>query len=102
MNADDRVANDVGLYYRLAQFGEPYDWAGADLVCDWFRRNMASTVMSCRSSTLPTRRILVASATDTWAGCDTDFASNSRPTLAEARRIGSSSVRFDLTPPRRS
>ena len=30
----------MGLYYRLAHFGEPSDWAGADLISDWFRRNM--------------------------------------------------------------
>ncbi len=40
MNADDRVARDVGFYYREAHLGEPGDWAGADLVADWFRRNM--------------------------------------------------------------
>ena len=40
MNADSKVAQDVGFYYRQAHFGEPGDWAGADLVSDWFRRNM--------------------------------------------------------------
>jgi hypothetical protein len=40
MNADAKVAEDVGYYYREAHFGEPGDWAGADLVADWFRRNM--------------------------------------------------------------
>src|SRR5574337_1096551 len=40
MNSDDKVAEDVGFYYRQAQFGEPWDWAGADLVSEWFRRNM--------------------------------------------------------------
>jgi hypothetical protein len=40
MNADSKVAEDVGYYYREAHFGEPGDWAGADLVADWFRRNM--------------------------------------------------------------
>jgi len=40
MNADDKVAGDIGLYYREAHFGEPGDWAGADLLSDWFRRNM--------------------------------------------------------------
>ena len=40
MNADGKVADDVGFYYRQAHFGEPGDWAGADLVADWFRRNM--------------------------------------------------------------
>ena len=40
MNADAKVAQDVGFYYRMAHLGEPGDWAGADLVADWFRRNM--------------------------------------------------------------
>ena len=40
MNADDKVAADVGFYYRQAHFSEPGNWAGADLVADWFRRNM--------------------------------------------------------------
>jgi hypothetical protein len=40
MNSDEQVAEDVGSYLRLAEFGEPWDWAGADLVSDWFRRNM--------------------------------------------------------------
>jgi hypothetical protein len=40
MNADAKVAQDVGFYFRQAQIGEPWDWAGADLVSSWFRRNM--------------------------------------------------------------
>jgi hypothetical protein len=40
MNGDDKVAMDVGFYYRQAHVGEPGDWAGADLVADWFRRNV--------------------------------------------------------------
>ena len=40
MNADEKVAQDVGFYFRQAHFGENWNWAGADLVSDWFRRNM--------------------------------------------------------------
>ncbi len=40
MNSDQQVAEAVGAYFRMAEFGEPWDWAGADLVSDWFRRNM--------------------------------------------------------------
>src|SRR5205823_315276 len=40
MNADAKVAQDVGFYYREAGFGQPGDWSGADLVADWFRRNV--------------------------------------------------------------
>jgi len=40
MNADEKVAEAVGFYYRQAHLGEPWDWAGADLLADWFRRNI--------------------------------------------------------------
>jgi uncharacterized protein DUF5694 len=39
MNADAKVAEDTGYYYRWAHLGEPWDWAGPDLLADWFRRN---------------------------------------------------------------
>jgi hypothetical protein len=59
MNSDEHVAQDVGFYYRDAHFGEVDDWAGADLVADWFRRNMRiySNVMQLVQS--PNERILV-------------------------------------------
>ncbi len=59
MNSDERVAEDVGSYFRLAEFGEPWDWAGADLVSDWFRRNMRiySNIVQLVDS--PNERILV-------------------------------------------
>ncbi|QYO68230.1 DUF5694 domain-containing protein [Leptolyngbya sp. 7M] len=40
INSDQNVARDVGLYYRLAHFGEPFDFAGPDLLAEWYRRNL--------------------------------------------------------------
>jgi hypothetical protein len=59
INSDARVAEETGYYYRQAQFGEPWDWAGADLVADWFRRNMRiyTNVMQLVES--PNERVLV-------------------------------------------
>ena len=59
MNSDERVAFAVGSYFRLAEFGEPWDWAGADLVSDWFRRNMRiySNIVQLVDS--PSERVLV-------------------------------------------
>jgi len=34
INADDKAAQEIGLYYRMAHLGEAGDWAGADLVSD--------------------------------------------------------------------
>ena len=59
MNADDKVAADVGFYFRLARFGEPGDWAGADLVSDWFRRNMRIYSNVVRLADAPSERTLV-------------------------------------------
>jgi hypothetical protein len=58
MNADDKVAEDVGFYYRQAHFGEPGDWAGADLVADWFRRNVRIYSNVARLADSPNERVL--------------------------------------------
>jgi hypothetical protein len=58
MNAAERVARDVGFYYRQAHFGEPGDWAGADLVADWFRRNMRICTNVTRLADSPNERVL--------------------------------------------
>lgn len=59
MNADERVAEDVGFYYRWVHFGEPWNWAGADLLTSWFERNIRihSNVVDLVDS--PDERILV-------------------------------------------
>jgi hypothetical protein len=59
MNADDRIAADVGFYFREAHFGEPGDWAGADLVADWFRRNIRIYSNVVRLAESATDRVLV-------------------------------------------
>ena len=40
MNADAKVAEDVGYYFRYAHFGEAGDWPGAELLASWYRRNI--------------------------------------------------------------
>src|SRR5262249_7059410 len=59
MNSDERVAREVGFYMPQAHFGEPYDWAGADLVSDWFRRNMRIFSNIAQLAGSPGERILV-------------------------------------------
>lgn len=76
MNSDAKVAEDVGFYFREAQFGEPGDWAGADLVADWFRRNMRiySNVVQLVDS--PNERVLVLFGAGHLGWLQHDFASN--------------------------
>jgi uncharacterized protein DUF5694 len=59
MNADAKVAQDVGFYYRMAHIGEPYDWAGAELVAEWFRRNMRIYANVAQIADTPDERVLV-------------------------------------------
>jgi Family of unknown function (DUF5694) len=59
MNSDARVARDVGLYYRQAELGEPWDWAGADLLSDWIRRNLRIYTNIVQLVESPNERILV-------------------------------------------
>lgn len=79
MNSDEHVARDVGFYYREAQFGEPWDWAGADLVADWFRRNMRIYGNVTRLIGSPSDRVLVIFGAGHLGWLRHDFASN--PTL---------------------
>lgn len=40
MNSDEYAAEIMAHDYDLAHFGEPWNWAGPDLLSDWFRRNI--------------------------------------------------------------
>jgi hypothetical protein len=40
MNADSTTARAVASYYEYVPLGEPWEYAGPDLVADWFRRNI--------------------------------------------------------------
>src|SRR5258705_2223116 len=59
MNADAKVADDMGFYFREAHLGEPGDWPGADLVSDWFRRNMRIYSNVTRLVDSPNERVMV-------------------------------------------
>jgi hypothetical protein len=40
MNDDARVADDVAAYLAFVPFGEPYEYAGSDLLAAWYQRNI--------------------------------------------------------------
>jgi Family of unknown function (DUF5694) len=76
MNADDKPAYEMGLYYRLGRFGDVGDWAGADLIADWFHRNIRiySNIMKLVES--PNERVLVIYGAGHLGWLQHDFASN--------------------------
>jgi hypothetical protein len=59
MNSDSRVAKDVALYHATVPYGDPYDFAGPDLLAAWYKRNIRiySNVVKLIES--PNDRILV-------------------------------------------
>ena len=76
MNADAKVAEDVGLYFRQAAIGEPGDWAGADLVADWFRRNVRIYTNVMRLIDSPDERVLVIFGAGHLGWLRNDFGSS--------------------------
>jgi len=59
MNADAKVAQDVGFYYLEAHYGEPGDYAGPDLLAEWYRRNIRIFNNVTKLVASPDDRILV-------------------------------------------
>jgi hypothetical protein len=59
MNSDEKVAEAMGYYYRQAHLGEAWNWAGADLVADWFRRNIRIFSNISQIVASPSDRVLV-------------------------------------------
>lgn len=59
MNSDERVALDLGFYFQEARFGEPGDYAGPDLLAEWYRRNIRIFNNVTRLVASPEERILV-------------------------------------------
>lgn len=85
LNSDARVAQDVGFYYREARFGEPGDWAGPDLLAEWFRRNVRIFNNVAKLVETPDERVLVIFGSGHLGWLRQDVASD--PTL-RLRRLG--------------
>jgi hypothetical protein len=59
MNSDSRVARDMGLYFAVARFGEPFEYAGPDLLAAWYQRNIRIYRNIVGLIDSPSERILV-------------------------------------------
>lgn len=40
MNSDSMVAQDVASYYAYIPYGQPWEYAGSDLLASWYQRNI--------------------------------------------------------------
>lgn len=59
MNADSSAAIGVAGYYAYVPFGEPYEYAGPDLLAAWFQRNVRIYRNIVALAESPNDRILV-------------------------------------------
>ena len=59
MNSDSRPARDMALYFATVRYGDPFDYAGSDLVAAWYQRNIRiyRNILALIDS--PAERILV-------------------------------------------
>ena len=79
LNSDAHVAQDVGFYYLEARYGEPGDYAGPDLLAEWYRRNIRIYNHVTKLVAGPEDRILVIFGYGHLGWLRQDFAAN--PTL---------------------
>jgi hypothetical protein len=59
MNDDSRPARDMALYFALVRYGDPYDYAGSDLLAAWYQRNIRIYRNIVALIDSPAERILV-------------------------------------------
>ncbi len=98
MNSDERVGEAVGSYFRLAEFGEPWDWAGADLVSDWFRRNMRIYTNIVQLIDSPEERILVIYGAGHLGWLQDAFGSNPSIRLRKLAEFAPASATAQASP----
>jgi len=76
LNSDAHVAQDVGFYYLEARYGEPGDYAGPDLLAEWYRRNIRIYNHVTKLVAGPEDRILVIFGYGHLGWLRQDFAAN--------------------------
>ena len=59
MNSDSTVAKDVASYFAVVPFGEPWEYAGPELLASWYQRNIRIYHNIVALIDSPAERILV-------------------------------------------
>ena len=76
LNSDETVTRDVGYYFTLAHLGEPGDYAGPDLLTEWYRRNIKIFNNVTKLITAPDERVLVIFGSGHLGWLRQDFAND--------------------------
>jgi hypothetical protein len=59
MNSDSMAAHGIASYYAFVPYGDPYDYAGPDLLAAWYQRNIRIYHNIVKLIESPSDRILV-------------------------------------------
>jgi hypothetical protein len=59
LNADARVRTDMALYFAVDRLGEPWEYAGSELIASWYARNIRIYHNIVALADSPNERILV-------------------------------------------
>jgi hypothetical protein len=59
LNADARVRSDMALYFAVDRLGEPWEYAGSELIASWYGRNIRIYHNIVALADSPSERILV-------------------------------------------
>jgi uncharacterized protein DUF5694 len=81
MNSDSAVARDVAEYFNFVPYGEPWEYAGSDLLAAWYQRNIRIYRNIVALAESPTDRILVIYGAGHLGWLRQDVANDSRFTL---------------------
>lgn len=81
MNSDSAVARDVAEYFNFVPYGEPWEYAGPDLLAAWFQRNIRIYRNIAALAESPGDRILVIYGAGHLGWLRQDVANDSRVRL---------------------
>ena len=81
MNSDSSAAKAVASYYDFVPYGEPYEYAGPDLIAAWFQRNIRIYRNIVALVESPNDRILVLYGAGHLGWLRQDVANDSRVRL---------------------
>jgi hypothetical protein len=85
MNSDSRAAKDMALYYATVPYGDPFDYAGPDLLAAWYQRNIRIYNNIVQLIDSPNDRILVIYGAGHLGWLRQDVANDATVTL---RKLG--------------
>jgi hypothetical protein len=78
MNSDSAVARDVAEYFNFVPYGEPWEYAGSDLLAAWYQRNIRIYRNIVALAESPDDRILVIYGAGHLGWLRQDVASDSK------------------------